>query len=278
MPLNRPPAGGFAGVHGLEQAAEEVVGVGGAVAVVEEVGDEIFSQQVDVFGEEGDEHLQDEALGDRARHGGARSGRTRRLKQAASVSAASRVTATRSLLKVGLWSPGNEEGERAPAGGQFGEGERVHGRVHLGLEVVDPEFVEVAEDDVARAVGDEAGPVVEGLAVVALEVHAALLHFDQDDGFPDEIGEGGAAAVLGGLADAEFGLAADIEHARLAEGLEEAVEEDLGLAFFIAGDVLLRPADKLSQFFLTRHEGYSTGWEGRVSVTKRARQAIPKPP
>ena len=46
-----------------------------------------------------------------------------------------------------------------------------------------------------------------------LEVGAALLHFDEDDGLPDVVGEGGAAAVLVGLADAEFGVAADIEEA-----------------------------------------------------------------
>jgi hypothetical protein len=33
--------------------------------------------------------------------------------------------------------------------------------------------------------------------------------------------------------------------------------------------VLLRPADKLSEFFLTRHERYSTGRVGLVSVKKR---------
>ena len=74
-----------------------------------------------------------------------------------------------------------------------------------------------------------------------------------------------------GLADAEFGLAADVEDARVAERLEQAVQEDLGLALLVAGDVVLRPADKLSQFFLTRHERCSTGREGRVSVTKTPR-------
>jgi hypothetical protein len=141
--------------------------------------------------------------------------------------------------------------------------------VHLRLEVIDAELVEVAEDNVAWAVGDQAGPVIKGLAVVALEVHAALLHFEQDDGFPDEIGKGSAAAVFGGLADAKFDLATDVEDARMAERLEQAVQEDLGLALLIASDVLLCPANKLSQFFLTRHEGCSTGWEARVSVTKR---------
>ena len=164
---------------------------------------------------------------------------------------------------------GEQEGERAPTGRQFGDVQRIHRGVHLRLEVIDAELVEVAEDNVARAVGDQAGPVIKGLAVVALEVHAALLHFEQDDWFPNEIGKGGAAAVLGGLADAEFNLAADVEDARMAERLEQPVQKDLSLALLIAGDVVLRPADKLSEFFLTRHGGCSTGWEARVSVTKR---------
>jgi hypothetical protein len=94
------------------------------------------------------------------------------------------------------------------------------------------------------AAGDEAGPVVEGLAVGAGEVGAAFFHFDQDERLPDVVGEGGAAAVFFGFANAEFGGAADFEEAFLAEGLEEAVEEDLRLALFVAGDVGGGPIDE----------------------------------
>jgi hypothetical protein len=59
----------------------------------------------------------------------------------------------------------------------------VHRGIHSRLELVNAELVEVAEDDLARAVGDKAGPVVEGLTAVALEVGDALLHLEQDDGF-----------------------------------------------------------------------------------------------
>ena len=148
---------------------------------------------------------------------------------------------------------GEQEGERSPTRRQFGNGQRVHRGIHLRLEVIDAELVKVAEDNVARAVGDKAGPVVEGLAVVALEVHAALLHFEQDDRLPDQVGKGGATAVFGSLADAEFGLAAYVKNARVAERLEQPVQKDLGLALLIPGDVLLRPADKLRELFLTRH-------------------------
>ena len=64
---------------------------------------------------------------------------------------------------------------------------------------------------------------------------------------------GGAAAVFVGFADAELGGAADIEAAGLAEALKEAVEEDLGLAFFVAGDVLLAPGDEFGKFFPVGH-------------------------
>ena len=67
-------------------------------------------------------------------------------------------------------------------------------------------------------------------------------------GFQDIIGEGGAAAVFLGLADAHLGRAADIERPAPAEGLEEAVEEDLCFAFLVAFDVLGGPIDEGLEF------------------------------
>jgi hypothetical protein len=160
------------------------------------------------------------------------------------------------VTELGPGRAGREEGERPPALLEVREGQLVLGRVEVGVEVVNPELVEVAEDDVARASTGNAGPVAEGLPEVLLEVGAALLHFDQHHGFPDEVSEGCAAAVLGGFAQAEFDLAADIGHARLAESLKEPVEEDLGLSFFVAGDVVLDPGGELSKQFLARHGGF----------------------
>jgi hypothetical protein len=63
------------------------------------------------------------------------------------------------VIESGLVVAGEEEGERPPARRQFGNGQCVHWRVHLRLEVIDAELVKVAEDNVARAVGDKAGAV-----------------------------------------------------------------------------------------------------------------------
>ena len=160
------------------------------------------------------------------------------------------------VAELGGFVGREEERERAPAVGELGELDLVLGAVELGVEVVDPELVEVAEDDVLRAVGDEADPVVERLPVVLGQVGPALLHLDQDDGFPDVVGEGGAAAVFGGLADAHLGGAADVEGALLAEGLEEAVEEDLGLALLVAGDVGGGPVDEVLKKTLSGLPGF----------------------
>ena len=46
-----------------------------------------------------------------------------------------------------------------------------------------------------------------------------------------------------------------IAAAGLTEGLKEPVEEDLRLAFFVAGDVLLTPRGEFGEFFPARHGG-----------------------
>lgn len=86
-----------------------------------------------------------------------------------------------------------------------------------------------------------------------LQVRAALFHFNQHDGLPDVIGESGATAIFLVFADAEFRRAAHIETTGLAESLEEAVEEDLRLAFFVARDVRLTPRVEFRKFFPARH-------------------------
>ena len=96
---------------------------------------------------------------------------------------------------------------------------------------------------------DEIPPVVERLPVVLLQGRAAILQLHEHDRFPDEIGEGGAALI--GLGHAHFERGdGRLQAVGPAEGLEEGVEEGLGLALFIAGEVLVAPADKLAGVFL----------------------------
>lgn len=56
-------AGAVFGGHCVEETAEEVEGLGRVGAFFYQVGDEVLRQEADVLGEEGDEHLEDEALG-----------------------------------------------------------------------------------------------------------------------------------------------------------------------------------------------------------------------
>ncbi len=169
----------------------QIVGCAG-VGVVEQAGDEVFRQQADVLREQSDEHLEDETLGDGA-FDAAFDELVEALRQTGGgVAGDSDVV----VVEDGLGLAGEEEGERAEVFGQIDQRDLADGRVHLRLEVVNVELVEVAQDDVARASGDEAGPVVERLTVVLGEVDAALLHLDEDDGLPDVIGEAGTAAII----------------------------------------------------------------------------------
>jgi len=260
-----PPAGGGGrGIHGGEEADEEIVAVGRRADFIEQLGDEIFRQEVNVLGEKRDEDLQDETLG-----GGLGDAALAEFFEAVGKAVGGFAGDGDAIVfKTRRGLAGEEEIQRAVVRGEIGEGDGADGRIHLRLEVIDVEFVEVAEDDVARAAGDEAGPVVEGLAVVLREIHAALFHLDEDDGPPHVVGEAGAAAVFAGLANAALGFAADIERAGVAESLEEAVEEDLRLAFFVAGDVRGSPRGEGGQFVHAGIAHGSGGCEARRAVAR----------
>ena len=245
MPAER----GRVGVHGFKQSTDQVMGARGRGAIFQDLRDEILGQQINVFGEEGNEQLQDEPLRGFARH-------TAFDEFAETLSETIRRLARdlfAVVLKRGLGRTGREKRQRPPALRQIFQRDRVFGDVEVGVEIIDAELVEVAEHDVARAIGNEARPVIESLAVMLLQVRAALFHFHQHDGFPDVIGECRAAAVFVGFAHAEFGGAAYVERAGLAKGLEEPVEEDLRLAFFVTGDVILTPCGERGEFVGIRH-------------------------
>jgi hypothetical protein len=59
-----------------------------------------------------------------------------------------------------------------------------------------------------------------------------------------------------GFAHAKFGRAAHIQTPGLTEGLKEAIQEDLRLSLFIAGDVLPAPGSEFSEFVRIRHGAF----------------------
>ena len=134
---------------------------------------------------------------------------------------------------------------------EFAQGHAIHGIEELLVEVVDPEFVEVAEDDVGRAVRDDVRPVVEGLVVVALQLRAAGFHLDEHALGSQQIGEFLAALAKEGrfqtarpgdefelcgaglFRDAELEGRARLHHSLVAESAEETLQKSLRLALFI---------------------------------------------
>jgi hypothetical protein len=53
----------------------------------------------------------------------------------------------------------------------------------------------------------------------------------------------------------EIAFAADIQAAGLTKGLKEAIQKDLRLTLFVAGDVVLAPRGKCGEFVPVQHSG-----------------------
>lgn len=102
-----------------------------------------------------------------------------------------------------------------------------------------------------NALRDDVAPALNGLVVMLLQLFVAGLHLDEDAAGPEEVGELDAALELGRGGEVIAGEEGDLGgaglfrdaileggpgllSARMAEGLEEAVEEGLSLALFIA--------------------------------------------
>ena len=211
-----------------EQAADEVVGAGAAAALIQQAGEEVLRQQPDVFGEHGDDALEDEAAGADAVFASECQG----VEGVCDIFRGFTRDLHPIVAEEGLGGAREKEVEGCVAGRQVAREQVIDRLVELGVEVVDPELIEVAEDDIGRAVGNEVQPVVESLLVVLGEFCAARLHFDEAAAGPDEIGEFGALARE---VDAVFEGRAFRERVRVvAEGGEEVEEEGLGFALFVA--------------------------------------------
>ncbi|MBC7854310.1 MAG: hypothetical protein IAF94_12830 [Pirellulaceae bacterium] len=230
-------------IHRGEEAAEEIVTVPGRLALFEQLDDEIPIQEPDIFGEEGYQHLQYKSAGRLPVH---------ILAAGQLVKAAGQQVGgvTRHCFVVvaedGALGSWEEKSQWPVAGAEFLDFDCIDRRVNLRLEVVYPEFVEVAQNHVSWPAGDKASPVIESLTKVPRQVFPASLHFDENHRLPDVIGESGAPAIFLRLANAEFGSAANVETAGLAEALKETVKKDLRLPLFVTGDVFRRPGDELA--------------------------------
>jgi hypothetical protein len=86
-----------------------------------------------------------------------------------------------------------------------------------------------------------------------LQVRAALFHFNQHDGLPNQIGETCAAI---GFAHAPFKRGTGfLESTCMTKRLKNVIEKDLSFALFVARNVLGAPCGEFSEFFSIRHNG-----------------------
>lgn len=109
------------------------------------------------------------------------------------------------------------------------EGVHVNGIEQLLVEIVDPELVEVADDDVGRPVRNDIRPVVENLVGLEFAFLATGFHLDEHALRPyevDVIFSHTAAAFLG---DAGFAGGTGFLHPCMAEDAEQVIEEIGGL-------------------------------------------------
>ena len=92
------------------------------------------------------------------------------------------------------------------------------------------------------------------MAIMFLEIFAALFHFDEHDWFPDVIGEGRAPPSSLDL-QMQFRCAADLVGTPRDGRTKQSVKEDLPSPFFIAGDAALIPFNERGKLFGVRHGG-----------------------
>ena len=254
--LEAPAARFFRGGHLPEKAAEEVVALAGpGHAIGEALGDDLVFQKAEVLGDDGDEKLEDEALG----AGAVFAARDHVAEDAGEGVGGLAGDFDAVVAEDGRLRAREEEAEGGGAGGEVAEIDALDGIKELLVEIVDPEFVEVAEDGVGGFVRDDVAPVVEELVVVALEFFAARFHLEKHALGPEEVGEFLAALGPRALALDEFELCgaglfrdaklegrAGFGHALVAERAEEAFEESLGLALLVTAD---RGVDEGDEFF-----------------------------
>jgi len=111
----------------LQEAPQEVVGIFGGFDIGEEVGEEVARQEVDVLGEEGDEGLEGEALGEGAIAGA----NGDFVEDGGEAVAAWRVTSTRLFWKTGRSWVGKRKARGRSVGGRSARVSLVEGFIEV---------------------------------------------------------------------------------------------------------------------------------------------------
>ena len=123
-------------------------------------------EQVDILGEQRDNELKDEPLRTRA----ILATLDQRIEDARDLIGRIAGDGFAVITKLRLPLRWEHEVEGVVPFRQIEGSDHVHGIVQLSIEVVDPELIEVAEDNVPRALRNRDDPVVEGLLIVAGEI------------------------------------------------------------------------------------------------------------
>jgi hypothetical protein len=190
------------------------------------------------------------------------------LKTADTIAAVSRVTATRSLPKVGFSWCGSRKASVSQRRGRSSRLTRFDGLFELPVEVVDPELVEVAQHDELGPVRDEVYPVLERLTVILREVAPGLLHLDEDAGLPLQIGVCSAAVVA--PLDTLLQRRAGLPHTLMPESAEQVLQGDGRLALLVADQMVPAVANEAVESLaklvcrrIGRHARHHRCWQRR---------------
>lgn len=276
-------------VHWGNVSCRGAVPSDGCSRLCQERGDHVPRQQAKIFGDDGDEELEDKALG------------TGAVFLAFDEVAEDFCEYVRSLAgnfdavvaQKGLGGGRQQKVEREAVVREVAKGNSVNGIEKLCVEVVNPEFLEVAEDDVGRSFWDDVSPVVEDLIVMFFEVLAARFHLDEHPLGPKQVSKFFAALRLFRLildklqlrrawlfGDAKFVRRPGFDNAVMAQGTEEVVEKALRLAFFISLELSRKRNEFFEGFLKLRrcHEGrLANGGETRKTKEFNSRYSMKSP-
>ena len=82
------------------------------------------------------------------------------------------------------WIIRKKKVQRRIAQRQIANSDRIYGLVYLFVEIINPEFIEVAKNDIAGPIRHRMNPVIKGLLIMVEEILAALFHLKKKPGLP----------------------------------------------------------------------------------------------